>query len=62
MGRRRREWTQATFERYINEGRVGIVDLWEACHLWQLEMEEDEKAIAKRGCEARLRSADRIQA
>jgi len=28
----------------------GIVGLGEACHLRQLEMEEDEKAIAKRCC------------
>jgi cysteine desulfurase len=40
----------------------GIVGLGEACRLRQLEMEEDEKAIAKRCCEAQIASKrDRLQ-
>ena len=40
----------------------GIVGLGEACRLRQLEMKEDEKAIAKRCCEAQIASKrDRLQ-
>jgi cysteine desulfurase len=39
-----------------------IVGLGEACRLRQLEMEEDERAIAKRCCEAQIASKrDKLQ-